>query len=86
MDDNLQRYMPEYDDEGTRLKLAGFSREELVDLLLRAYKEKHLLAKLLDESAQKIAAIQDLLTKPSSLLNMPDIPSAKDLKRMMGEE
>ncbi len=36
MGDNLQRYMPEYDDSETRLRLEGFSREDLIELLLRA--------------------------------------------------
>ena len=86
MSDNLQKYMPEYDDEETRQKLAGFSREALIELLLRSYKEKRLILKLLDEKLRVISAAQEALSAPSKLLSMPDVPSAEDLRRMMTEE
>jgi len=45
MSDNLDKYLPEYDENEARKKLAGFSAANLTDLLIRAYKEKRVLAR-----------------------------------------
>ena len=45
MSDNLDKYLPEYDENEARKKLAGFSTADLTDMLIRAYKEKRVLAK-----------------------------------------
>ena len=83
MSDNLQRYLPEYDDEEERQKLSGFSKEELLDMLIRAYKEKRVLAKLADEERQRLGRIRDVLDEPSKLLQMPDVPGPDDIKKML---
>lgn len=83
MSDNLQRYLPEYDDEEERRKLEGFSKDDLLDMLVRAYKEKRVIAKWLDEQFNRQQRIRDILDEPSKLLQMPDVPGPDDLKRML---
>jgi hypothetical protein len=34
MSDNLDRYLPEFDEEETRAKLVGLTREQLVEMLI----------------------------------------------------
>jgi len=84
--DNLQRYLPEYDDEKERAKLAGFTRDELVDMLIYAYKSRRVLAKQLDEVYSKERRIKEILDEPSKLLAMPGVPSADELRKMFGED
>jgi hypothetical protein len=86
MPDNIDRYIPEFDEDESRDKLAGFNREDLTDLLLRAYKEKRLLAKELDEVHKKLERIEAITQEPSALLNMPGVPGPDDLKRMTEDE
>ena len=86
MADNIDRYIPEFDEDDSRDKLAGFSREDLTDLLLRAYKEKRLLAKMCDELQNKLDRIEAIVQEPSALLKMPGIPGPDDLKRMTEDE
>lgn len=82
MSDNLQRYLPEYDDEEERAKLSGFSREELLDMLLYAYKSRRILAKQLDEAWSKERRIKEIMEEPSALLAMPGVPGPDDLRKM----
>lgn len=82
MSDNLQRYLPEYDDEEERAKLSGFSRDELVDMLLYAYKSRRIIAKQLDEALSKERRITEIMEEPSALLNMPGVPGPDDLRKM----
>ena len=83
MSDYLQRYLPEYDEESERQKLAGFAKPELLDLLIQAYKEKRVLAKLLDEMYTKQNRMRQLLDEPSKLGSMPDIPGPDELRKLM---
>ncbi len=83
MSDNLQRYLPEYDDEEERKKLSGFAKEELLDMLIRSYKEKRVLAKLLDEESRRLQEIKAILERPSNLSQMPDVPGPDDLRKLM---
>jgi hypothetical protein len=83
LSDNLQRYLPEYDDEEERKKLSGFAKEELLDMLVRAYKEKRVLAKLLDEENRRLQGIKEILERPSNLMQMPDVPGPDDLRKLM---
>lgn len=83
MSDNLQRYLPEYDDEEERRKLEGFSKDELLDMLVRAYKEKRVIAKWLDEQFNRQQRIRDILDEPSKLLQMPDVPGPDELRKML---
>jgi hypothetical protein len=80
--DYLQRYLPEYDDEEERKKLSGFSKDELLDMLIQAYKEKRVFAKLADEERSRLERIRDVLDEPSKLANMPDVPDPDDLRKM----
>jgi hypothetical protein len=86
MSDNIDKYLPEFDEDGARSKLASFTRQQLLDMLVYAYKEKRLWAKMLDGEIKKLERIQAIITEPSSLTKTPGIPSDDDLRRMMGEE
>lgn len=86
MSDNLDRYLPEYDEEDIRNKLQERTAEELVEMLIYAYKEKRVLAKWLDETFKKLDRIKGIAEEPSTLLNMPGIPTAEDLRRKMEDE
>jgi len=83
LSDNLQRYLPEYDDEEERRKLAGFSKEELLDMLIRSYKEKRVIAKMLDEQFGKQERIRAVLDERSRLSQMPDVPGPDDIRKML---
>ena len=83
MSDYLQRYLPEYDDEEERRKLAHFSKEELLEMLVRAYKEKRVIAKMLGEQFDKQQRMRDILDEPSKLSQMPDVPGPDDIRRML---
>ena len=80
---NLDRYVPEFDDEEHRQRLAAFGKEDLLEMLVRAYKEKRVLAKQLDECYAKFARIQAIVDEPSALLKAPDVPGDDDLRKMM---
>ncbi len=82
MSDNLQRYLPEYDDEEERKKLSGFSREDLLDMLIDSYKLKRVLAKLIDEQRLRLERVREVLDEPSKLLQMPDVPGSDDIRKM----
>ena len=82
MPDNIDRYLPEFDEESQRERLQGLSREDLMDMLLRAYKQTRLMAKVADEAESKLARIVKIVEEPSPMLTMPDIPGPDDLKRM----
>ena len=83
MSDNLQRYLPEYDDEEERRKLAAFSKDELLDMLIRSYKEKRVIAKMLGEQFEKQERIRTVLDEPSKLSQMPDVPGPDDIRKML---
>jgi hypothetical protein len=83
LSDNLQRYLPEYDDEEERRKLSGFSKEELLNMLIRSYKEKRVIAKALDEESKRLQKIRDILDEPSRLIAMPDVPGPDDIRKML---
>ena len=74
MSDYLRRYLPEFDEDAIRQKLRGLEHAELTELLVRAYKERRVLAKLSDEYAAKLARIKDVVDEPSRLSSMPDVP------------
>jgi hypothetical protein len=75
--------VPEFDEEGMRLRLSSRSHEDLVEMLLRAYKQTRVYAKMADELSLKVARIVDIAQEPSTLLNMPGIPGDDDLRKMM---
>jgi hypothetical protein len=85
MPDNLDKYLPEFDEDAVRARLAGFSAKELTDMLVYAYKEKRVWAKVLDEETKKLRKIRDILDESSTLGGMPGVPSADDLRRMMDD-
>ncbi len=82
MADNLDKYLPEFDEDEVRNKLSTFTREQLLDMLIYAYKEKRVWGKKLGEELEKLRRIQDIIEEPSKLVNMPGIPTAEDLRRM----
>ena len=86
MPDNIDRYVPEFDEEESREKLAGFDREDLTEMLLRAYKEKRVFAKMADELQNKLDRIEAIAQEPSALLKMLGVPGPDDLKRMTEDD
>ena len=82
MTDNLQRYIPEFDEDEVRQRLAGLSASDLIEMLIRAYKEKRVIAKMADEERSKVDRAKAILDEPSSLVNMLDVPGPDDLRRM----
>jgi hypothetical protein len=86
MSDNLDKYLPEFEEDEVRNKLAGFTRDQLLDMLIYAYKEKRVWAKSLGEQQQKLSRIKEIIAEPSNLLGMPDIPTSDDLRRMIEDD
>ena len=86
MSDNLDKYLPEFDEHEVRSKLVGRSTAELIDMLIHAYKEKRVMAKMLEAEMKRLDRIEKILAEPSTLAKTPGIPSADDLRRMMGDE
>jgi hypothetical protein len=86
MPDNIDKYIPEFDEEGMRARLSLHGEDDLLDMLVRAYKEKRVLAKLLDESQKKLDRIGGIVEEPSALLQMPGIPGPDDLKRLLEDD
>lgn len=86
MSDNLDRYLPEFDEEETRAKLVGLTREQLVEMLIYDYKLKRVIAKSWDEDGKKLRRIANIIAEPSALLGMPGVPTADDLRRMTEED
>lgn len=52
-------------------------------MLVRAYKEKRVIAKMLGEQFYKQQRIRDILEEPSKLSQMPDVPGPDDLRKML---
>jgi hypothetical protein len=86
MSDNLDKYLPEFDEDEIRNKISGFTRDQIIDMLIYAYKEKRVIAKSWDESLKKLRRIEAIIVEPSGLLNLPGVPSADDLRRMFGDD
>jgi hypothetical protein len=86
MSDNLDKYLPEFDENEARSKLVGLTAQQLTDMLINAYKLRRVIEKMLDEEINKFRRIEAIITEPSSLTKTPGIPSDDDLRRMMGEE
>ncbi len=86
MSDNLDRYVPEFDENEARNKLVGLTSLQLTDMLIYEYKLKRVIAKMSDVETNKLRRIEVIVAESNSLIKMPGIPSAEDLRRMMGEE
>lgn len=86
MSDSLDKYVPEFDENEARNKLAGLTSVQLTDMLIHEYKLKRVIAKMLDAETRKLRRIETIVAESNSLIKMPGIPSAEDLRRMMGEE
>jgi hypothetical protein len=84
--DNMDRYVPEFDEPEVRAKLAGLSVSELTDMLIYAYKEKRALAKIWGETSEKLRRIKDIADEPSQILSMPGVPGPDDLRRLFDED
>jgi hypothetical protein len=78
--------LPEFDESDVRSKLAGLTTQQLTDMLVYEYKLKRVIAKMLDAESNKLQRIETIINEPSKLTKMPGIPSAEDLRRMMGDE
>lgn len=86
MSDNLDKYLPEFNEDDIRSRVANFTREQLTDMLVYAYKEKRVIAKYADEQLKKLGRIEKIVAEPSSLVKMPGVPTAEDIRRMMEDE
>jgi hypothetical protein len=86
MGDNLDKYVPEFDEEEARNKLIGLSREQLVDMLVYSYKLRRVVEKWAEEDAAKLKKIGEIIAAPSRIPEMPGIPTAEDLRRMIEED
>ncbi len=86
MSDNLDRYIPEFDESDARSKLNGYTREQLVDMLIYAYKLRRVIMKDAEQETAKLRRIQEILAEPSRLTDMPGVPTADDLRRMIEDE
>jgi DNA gyrase/topoisomerase IV subunit A len=82
MSDNLDKYLPEFDEDEIRNKLADLIAEQLKDMLVSSYKLRRVIAKMLDQEMNKLRRIEEIIAEPSSLTKMPGIPTADDLRRM----
>lgn len=85
MSSNLDKYLPEFDEDEARGKLVGRTIAELTDMLIYEYKLKRVIAKMFDQSKKKLPRIEGIIAEPSNLTNMPSIPGADDLRRMFGD-
>ncbi|MFC6646448.1 hypothetical protein ACFQBQ_12805 [Granulicella cerasi] len=83
--DNLDKYVPEFDEQQMRARVAGMSRDQLLDMLMRSYKQVRILGKQLEQAEKRFAEIRAILDQPSDLLSLPGIPTADDIRRMMEE-
>jgi hypothetical protein len=86
MSDSLDKYIPEFDENETRSRLAGASAEELTNMLIFSYKLRRVIEKMMQAESNKLKRIEQIIAEPSSLSATPGIPSADDLRRMMGDE
>ena len=86
MSDSLDKYLPEYDEDEARSRLAGRTSAELTDMLIYSYKLRRVIEKMLTAESSKLQRITAILTEPSGLSNTPGIPTADDLRRMMGDD
>jgi hypothetical protein len=86
MSDNLDKYLPEFNEDDIRSRLTNFTREQLTDMLVYAYKEKRVIAKYADEQLKKLDRIEKIVVEPSNLVKMPGIPTTEDIRRMMEDE
>jgi hypothetical protein len=86
MSDNLDKYIPEFDEEEARNKLAGYARAQLLDMLITSYKVRRVVEKWAEEDARKLKRIQGILSEPSGLPNTLGVPSAEDLRRMIEDD
>ena len=82
MGDNLDKYLPEFDENEARAKLVGLTAQQLTDMLIYSYKLRRVIEKLLEEETTKLRRIEKIITEPSNLTKMPGVPSADDLRRM----
>ena len=78
----LQRFLPEYNEDEARERLMAFGADDLREMVLRAYKEKRLLLKMLAEADSKLRRVQGIVAEPSALSAMPDVPDDDELKKL----
>jgi hypothetical protein len=86
MSGTLDRYIPEFDEDEARARLAGASAEELTDMLIYSNKLRRVIEKMWAAESNKLKRIEQILAEPSNLSSTPGIPSAEDLRRMMDDE
>ncbi len=69
-----------------RGKLAGATYERLTDMLIDSCKLRRVIQKVHAVDVSKLREIEEIVVRPSTLLNTPVIPTVDDLHCMMGDE
>lgn len=72
-DEYLKRYLPDFDTDEKRSQLQEYSREDLVEMLLVAYKNVRVMAMTADVLQSKLSRIEAIADEPS-LLPSVDVP------------
>lgn len=79
-DDYMKRYLPDFDTAEKRANLQEFSKEELIEKLLKAYKDARLMAMTADLLDRKLSHIARIANEPTVLPNVdqppPNFPEA----------
>ena len=72
-DDYLSQYLPDFNTAEQREHLQQFNKEDLIETLLRAYKNARVMAMTADIYSSQMARIKAIAKEPSSLpsINRP---------------
>lgn len=71
----LKKYLPDYDVAGMREKLQVNSKEELIEMLIIAYKNGQVAAKTADLLRHKLKRIEDIVAEPNIIPSVDRPPS-----------
>ena len=74
-DDYLKQYLPDFDTPAKRIELQAFSKEDLIEMLLTAYKNTRVVATMSDLLSNKLNRIKDIAEEPWELPSVDRPPS-----------
>jgi hypothetical protein len=75
MDDYLKQYLPDFDTVAKRSELQAFSHEDLVEMLLMAYKNNRVLGMMADIAYNKLRRIQNIAEESTEIPSVDKPPS-----------
>ncbi len=75
MDDYLKQYLPDFDTATKRAELQAFSREDLIEMLLMAYKNNRVLGKMADAAYARLRRIQEITEESLAIPSVDKPPS-----------